>query len=200
MTFKEDRRGIWPTTHSDERGRDYSLTHAIGRLGAQRIVTTLVTDVTRYKLAEQKLAMTAKTDPLTGLYNRRAGLEILEEVYTRSRKTGTPLTVGFADIDGLKAINDTYGHGAGDAMIRSVAEVLKKHVGKEGTVCRLGGDEFVLILPGVNQVQALVMAAQIKNGVSRCFVGGSRGISISFGFKQAGVHKRRNSRFVSQYC
>ena len=185
VPFTDGRLGIAPDSYSDAAGRHYSLTHTVGRLGSQRLVTTHVADVTRYKLAEHKLAMTAKTDPLTGLFNRRAGLEILEEVYERSRKSGRPLTVGFADIDGLKAVNDTYGHGAGDAMIRSVAEMLKKHVGKEGTVCRLGGDEFVLILPGMNQVQALLMAEQIKSAVAKCFVGNSRGISISFGFKQA---------------
>ena len=52
-------------------------------------------------------------------------------------------------------------------------------------MCRLGGDEFVLILPGMNQVQALLMAEQIKSAVAKCFVSNSRGISISFGFKQA---------------
>ena len=140
--------------------------------------------MTRYMLTEQKLAMTAKTDPLTGLYNRRAGLEILEETYSRNRRAGKPLTVGFADIDGLKQINDTYGHGVGDAMIRSAADVLKKHVGPNSTVCRLGGDEFVLILPDVNQVQAALIAEQIKNGIKRCCAGSTR-YSISFGFKQA---------------
>lgn len=185
LPFTVGRRDIGPESWSDAAGRHYSLTHAASRLGSQRLVTTHVSDVTRYKLAEHKLAMTAKTDPLTGLFNRRAGLEILEEQYERCRKEGMPFTVGFADIDGLKAVNDTYGHGAGDAMIRSVADMLRKHVGREGKACRLGGDEFVLILPGINQVQALLMAEQIKAAVSKCFVGNSRGISISFGFKQA---------------
>ena len=185
VPYTEGRNGVEPITHSDAAGRHYSLTHSAGRMGMHRFITTFVADVTRYKLAEQKLAMTAKTDSLTGLYNRRAGLDILQEVYTQSRKTNKLLTVGFADIDGLKQINDTYGHGTGDAMIRSVAEVLKKSVGKVGTVCRLGGDEFVMVLPEINKVQALLMAEQIKKAVSRCFVGGSRGITISFGFKQA---------------
>jgi diguanylate cyclase (GGDEF)-like protein len=193
VPFAEDRRGIGPTTHADAIGRYYSLTHTITRLGSQRLVTTHAVDVTRYMLTEQKLAMTAKTDPLTGLYNRRAGLEMLEDLYSQSRKAERPLTVGFADIDGLKMINDTYGHGTGDAMIRSAADVLKKHVGKEGIVCRLGGDEFVLILPGINQMQAMLMAEQIKNGVARCFVGGTRGISISFGFKQAEYSKEETA-------
>jgi diguanylate cyclase (GGDEF)-like protein len=80
--------------------------------------------------------MMAKTDPLTGLYNRRAGLEILEEAYVKGTQAENPLTVGFADIDGLKAVNDTFGHGAGDSMIRSVADMLKKHAGRDAAACR----------------------------------------------------------------
>lgn len=185
MPFAQERKGATPDSYTDAAGRHYSLTHSVSRLGSQRLVTTHVADVTRWKMTEHKLAMAAKTDPLTGLFNRRAGLEILEDVYDRDRKTGRPLTVGFADIDGLKAVNDTYGHGAGDSLIRSVSEMLKKHAGKESTVCRLGGDEFVLILPGVTQMQAHLMAEQIKSAVAKCFVSNSRGISISFGFKQA---------------
>jgi len=193
IPFEEDYRGIGPTDHTDAAGRHFRLNHTVTRLGTRRLVTTHASDVTRYLLAEQKLAMTAKTDALTGLYNRRAGLEMLKDIYIKYRKTKRLLTVGFADIDGLKLINDTFGHGTGDAMIRSAADVLKRHVGKEGTVCRLGGDEFILILPDISVTEAMQKAEQIKNGVSRCFVGGTRGISISFGFKQAEYTKEETA-------
>jgi len=185
VPFSEGRSGIGPTTYADAEGRHYCLTHTTVRDGNRRLVVTHAADVTRHVLIEQKLAMAAKTDPLTGIYNRRAGLEILEELYNRNRQAGRPLTVGFADIDGLKQINDTYGHGAGDAMIRSAAEILKKYVGQKGTVCRLGGDEFLLVLPDMNHVQATRTGEQIKNAIKRCCVGSRRGISISFGFRQA---------------
>jgi diguanylate cyclase (GGDEF)-like protein len=96
-----------------------------------------------------------------------------------------PLTVCFADIDGLKHINDTWGHGAGDAMIQSVAAVLKKYVTQPGKVCRLGGDEFLLILPEQTAAQASLLASQISREAARNVVGGSDGITMSFGFKQA---------------
>ena len=72
-----------------------------------------------------------------------------------------------------------------DAMIQSVAAVLKKYVVTPGKVCRLGGDEFVLILPEQSAAQASMLAAQISNEAASRFVGGSDGITMSFGFKQA---------------
>jgi diguanylate cyclase (GGDEF)-like protein len=135
--------------------------------------------------AETKLDMMAKTDALTGLLNRRAGLEYLETAYAECKQKNLPLTVCFADIDGLKSINDTYGHGAGDTMIKSASDVLKRYADKNGEVCRLGGDEFVLILPYTNKEQALLISAQIDRDIKRCLVSGAKGISMSFGFKEA---------------
>jgi diguanylate cyclase (GGDEF) domain len=127
----------------------------------------------------------ARTDALTGLFNRRAGLEYLGKIYAQCREQKKPLAVCFADIDGLKHINDTWGHGAGDAMIQSAAAVIRKYVAEPGAVCRLGGDEFVLILPGMSLQQASLMASQISREAARCFVGDADGITISFGFVQA---------------
>ena len=148
-------------------------------------MTTVVCDITRFKQAENKLEMLAKTDILTGLNNRRAGLEILQAAYLKCKREHTAITVCFADIDGLKHVNDTYGHGVGDNMIRAVAMILKKHVDGSGEVCRLGGDEFLLILPGVQKPQAMLLASRIQQAVSRTFVTEAQSISVSFGFKEA---------------
>jgi diguanylate cyclase (GGDEF)-like protein len=129
--------------------------------------------------------MLAKTDILTGLNNRRAGLEILESTYLRCKRQRKALTVCFADIDGLKSVNDTYGHGVGDNMIRTVAAILKKQLDGSGEVCRLGGDEFLLILAGFHKPQAVLLASRIEQAISRTFVSKSQSISMSFGFKEA---------------
>lgn len=169
----------------DIKGNDYVITHTVNRVRGESIVTTLIYDITEYREAEIKLDMMAKTDALTGLMNRRAGIERLEVIYDECRRKRTPLTVCFADIDGLKFINDTYGHGAGDVMIKSVADILKKHVDRAGVSCRLGGDEFVLILPGYDKEQATMLAAQIERETKKCLIGEAQGISMSFGFKEA---------------
>jgi diguanylate cyclase (GGDEF)-like protein len=170
---------------SDSRGSYYSVTHTPAKIGGQEIIATVISDVTKYRETEAKLEAMARTDTLTGLLNRRAGTEALTEIYEECRKKSIPLTVCFADIDGLKLINDTYGHGAGDVMIKSVAEVLRKYADKTGTVCRLGGDEFVLILPGFDRERAKLVASQIERDIKKCLVGESQGISMSFGFKEA---------------
>lgn len=170
---------------TDTKGNRYSVTHTPAKICGYDIVATVISDITKYWEAEAKLDIMAKTDALTGLLNRRAGLEYLEIVYSECKQKKVPLTVCFADIDGLKSINDTYGHGAGDTMIKSASDVLKRYADKRGEVCRLGGDEFVLILPGVDKEQALLISAQIDRDIKRCVVGGSQGISMSFGFKEA---------------
>lgn len=175
-------RGFSEYTGTD--GNSYSITHALARHGRQNIVTTLVTDVTKYKQAETRLEQMARTDALTGLLNRRAGLETVESLYEQCKANKEPLTVCFADIDGLKRVNDTRGHGVGDDMIRQVAGVLKNHVENKGCVCRLGGDEFVLMLPGHTGAQARMLAMRMERAVAKKRpVNG--GISLSFGFTEA---------------
>ena len=172
-------------TFTDAKGHFYSVTHTPAKIGGQEIVVTVISDITKYREAEAKLEQMAKTDMLTGLLNRRAGTEKLKEMYDDCRERQIPLTVCFADIDGLKSINDNFGHGAGDAMIVSVADVLRRHAERIGTVCRLGGDEFILILPGVTKEQAMALTAQIEKDAKACLAGEAQGVSLSFGFKQA---------------
>ncbi len=186
--FREDLHGghYRSSEYTDAQGRSFHIAHASMRRRKQTIVTTLLTDITKYKQAETRLEQMAKTDALTGLLNRRAGLEILKKIYAECKQQMLPLTVCFADIDGLKRINDTCGHGTGDAMIRAAAEVLKNHVEKTGYVCRMGGDEFVLILPGIKAAQAKLLAVHMERAVAKCCTNVSGGITISFGFMQAG--------------
>lgn len=191
---KDYRPGAGPIlVYSDAEGRSYSMSHTKSQLGIRKLITTVICDITRFKKAENRLEMLARTDALTGLNNRRAGLEILEKAYFQCKKGGKPLTVCFADIDGLKKINDTYGHGVGDNMIRTVAGIIKKQLDGAGHACRLGGDEFVLILPGHTKDQAMLLAENIEKAVELSFHNDSEAISISFGFKEAEYSEEETS-------
>lgn len=113
----------------------------------------------RRELSEQVLAVgrvgdfaeevykLAALDPLTGLYNRRAGERRLVEEITRSQRHGQVLTVLMLDLDGLKNVNDKYGHAAGDEMLKSFAGALNRATRGSDVAVRLGGDEFMLVLP-----------------------------------------------------
>lgn len=110
------------------------------------------TDITALKLAERQIQQQAERDYLTGLYNRRALLERLDRLASgrQSEKTGALL---LADLDGFKAINDTFGHDAGDALLVEVANRFRSVMRKSDIVARYGGDEFALLVTNLGADQ-----------------------------------------------
>ena len=105
-----------------------------------------------------RLHAAASTDPLTGVANRRAWAERSEQLLQRACTTGRPMTVAVLDLDGFKAVNDSAGHAAGDALLRDLAEAWTGGVRRRDVLARLGGDEFVLTLPdtGPDEAQELL--------------------------------------------
>ncbi|NYI40376.1 GGDEF domain-containing protein [Demequina lutea] len=100
------------------------------------------------------LRLAATVDPLTGLANRRAWDERLDEEMERSRRTGTTVTVVLVDLDGFKAVNDRDGHAAGDHLLQTIAHAWQKQVRDGGDfLARIGGDEFAVLAPGTDQVE-----------------------------------------------
>ena len=107
----------------------------------------------------ERLAMTARTDPLTGLANRRAFEQELEE-HLHAIPSQT-FAVIMLDVDDLKRVNDAFGHAAGDDVLKRVASILIDRLREGDMVSRWGGDEFVLLLPGMDQVGAVSLARRI---------------------------------------
>jgi diguanylate cyclase (GGDEF)-like protein len=103
--------------------------------------------------ASEELALEG-IDHLTGALRRRIGLAAIQREMDRSRRTGERLVVAFVDVDGLKAVNDADGHGAGDDLLREVARAIHAHVRSYDVVTRVGGDEFVCSLAGQDMVKA----------------------------------------------
>jgi diguanylate cyclase (GGDEF)-like protein/PAS domain S-box-containing protein len=120
-------------------------------------VLTILRDVTGRKHLEHDLRMLAQVDELTGISNRRHFQQEVEKHLRASRRFGDPLTLMLLDVDGLKQINDTYGHQIGDKALQVVARALHSAVRETDLVGRLGGDEFVALLAraddrGINRV------------------------------------------------
>ena len=105
----------------------------------------IVIDVTERKAAEKKIALLARTDPLTGLANRATFAERLHQAYAAARRGGPPFAVLCLDLDHFKDVNDTRGHPAGDALLKQAAERLHARVRETDVVARLGGDEFAIL-------------------------------------------------------
>ena len=98
--------------------------------------------------------VTADRDELTGAMGRGAGLRALERELARARRSGEPLTLAFVDVDGVKKVNDTQGHAAGDELLRSVVVVLRAGLRVSDLIIRYGGDEFLCALPGASVPEA----------------------------------------------
>lgn len=146
-----------------------------------------------------QLAAQARTDSLTRLGNRRAFDDDLGRAIGLRAETGQTFTLMAIDLDGLKRINDSRGHPAGDAQIRAVAECVREVVGDEGLVYRTGGDEFMVLLPSRRAWHGLNLAARIDQ-VTRARTGGravSIGLTESTGME--GRHLLMNQADIAMY-
>ncbi len=129
-------------------------------------------DITDRKLAEQQLARANQTllqyaerDHLTGLFNRRYMDERLSYEITRAQREGSSLSLCMADLDFFKRYNDTYGHQAGDRVLRAVADALKGGLRPDDSVSRYGGEEFLVILPDTDAEGAQAVAERLRERV-----------------------------------
>ena len=117
--------------------------------------------------ALRELNEQVRTDPLTGLANRRHLWESLQREWIRARRRESPLAVVMIDLDHFKPVNDTFGHDAGDQVLMDVANLLKAHVRATDIACRFGGEEFALVLPDVTLDGVQRRAEGIREAIGR---------------------------------
>jgi diguanylate cyclase (GGDEF)-like protein len=117
-----------------------------------------------------ELTRQAERDALTGLLNRRGLKTLADRSLRNSHRAGEPLSAVMLDLDGMKAANDTWGHETGDELLRAVAKLLVRAVGRRGAVARLGGDEFLVVLPGMAEGGAMEIAEYLRSSIERLHV------------------------------
>jgi diguanylate cyclase (GGDEF)-like protein len=149
-----------------------------GRTGRalQASIDTLAARIHERELQRKLLHETATHDPLTGLLNRAAVLDYLTNDVTRRRQAGETVAVLFVDLDGLKPLNDTYGHDLGDTAILSTGAALLEATDRCDVVGRLGGDEFLVILCHDHSGAGDTVAEHIRRSVARCSIAAHGGM------------------------
>lgn len=132
------------------------------------------------KEANEKLAALATTDGLTGIKNHRTFKETLSNEYDRSRRYNHELSVILLDVDHFKTFNDTYGHPAGDIVLKEVADLVKKSARDCDFIARYGGEEFAVMLPETNTDGAMFVAERIRQTIANT-KWAKRAITVSVG-------------------
>ena len=167
--------------------------------------TELELDIAARKLVENELALKAQelarsntlleslslVDDLTGLYNRKGFFALAEHRVKLADRTGAPFSVAFVDLDGLKRINDTFGHQEGNRALVETANVLRGCFRESDILARLGGDEFAIFIADAEENQIDGIESRIQQGLATCNSAAGRRyrLSLSTGIAPAGGRK-----------
>jgi two-component system cell cycle response regulator len=148
-------------------------------------------------ISNRALKTMALEDQLTGLPNRRAGLEALDKAWSKAQRDNEALLVMIMDIDHFKAVNDTYGHEAGDEVLKHTADAMKNAVRDYDEICRFGGEEFLVVCPGAGvevaaQVGNRIRLAVEKNHVTTAEFDGGVTISIGAAIMEEGIESPKD--------
>ena len=139
-----------------------------GKVAGASVVARDISELVRYR---EQLRYIADHDPLTGAQCRRSFERDLSEQVGRAKRYGERAAVLVIDVDDFKSVNDRFGHPAGDAVLRSVADALRQRLRKTDTVARLGGDEFGALIPYAGADEAAIVAADLRQAVAAISAG-----------------------------
>ena len=150
---------------STEQEKAVEAVKTLAGIFANQVALTLTNLKLREALQQQSVR-----DPLTQLFNRRYLIETMERELARAKRN--QLSIGFImiDVDNFKVYNDTYGHDAGDAVLRVFGSFLKKQARREDIPCRYGGEEFVMMFPGIDEANLLSRCEDIRNKTKQLLI------------------------------
>lgn len=139
----------------------------VGNLILEAVVVALCLSVAdTARVSYLKVLNLARTDELTGLMNRRAFVRTTELEIERQARYGGEFSIMMLDLDGFKALNDTYGHFAGDIALRHLAEAIRANTRRADSVARIGGDEFVVLMPNTPRAACDAICQQLRRAVA----------------------------------
>lgn len=146
----------------DFLSKPFDVDEVDARLRVAQRILDLQNDLVQANL---RLQQQAATDELTGMFNRRQATARLAEQWAIARRYGLPLSCLMIDVDRFKKVNDTYGHDAGDHVLRHLAALLRQTVRQSDMIFRMGGEEFMVLLPGQETQAAAACAERCRQAV-----------------------------------
>jgi len=147
----------------------------------------LVSLIRRLDAAERRLDRLARTDDLTGLFNRRHFFAVGEGLFYAARRYGEPLSVALLDADHFKSINDRRGHAAGDVVLCALAGVIGVSLRDSDVAARIGGEEFAVLMPQTDAAAARVVAERLRRGFEAdpaATAAAGRAVTVSIGIAE----------------
>ncbi|MFL0164078.1 diguanylate cyclase [Candidatus Clostridium helianthi] len=162
--------------------------------GKKSTILLAIADITNQKKEKEDLEKLANVDELTGIFNRRYGLSILEDTYAKAKSDDEDFSICFIDIDGLKLVNDKFGHDEGDWYIKTIANCIKENIGESNSAFRHGGDEFIVIFPKIDsgQVNQIIDKIQKRLKIIEDSEGKTYKLEISFGLTSYKLNESDN--------
>ena len=168
--------------NGDSRHLEIKLLPHVGNQGKVLGVFAVTNDITEHMLAEERIQRMAHHDGLTGLPNRLLFNDRLNQAVSLARRDASLFALLYLDLDKFKPVNDTLGHAAGDELLKSAAERIRRQVRESDTVARVGGDEFTVILSDIARRQDVaIVAEKIVAALAAPFQLGAQGQSIQIG-------------------
>lgn len=164
--------------HRRADGTTYYVHNNMTYIPNEEIIICFVNDITEKRKSEEEVIYLSYHDQLTGLYNYRYYNEELEKLDT---EMNLPLTLIMGDVNGLKTINDTFGHAEGNELLKKAADAMRNSCRGNDPIARIGGDEFILILPRTDSADAIRIIDRIRD-LASSEKAGTKKISISFGY------------------
>jgi two-component system cell cycle response regulator len=166
--------------------KPYAAVEALTQLSSMIRIKFLQDELKQHFAELERLA---STDPLTGMFNRRLLFIRLEQELARVKRVSADLCLAYLDIDHFKHINDTYGHLAGDEILRRLSRVMNTVLRKSDVMARMGGEEFLIMLPDTGEEGARYIAERLRAVISETlfdFEGQQIPVTVSFGVVHAG--------------
>ena len=192
--IRPDKESVWVQFRSrflfDDSGKITfgTLENISERKAAQEKQEQLIQELLDLK---KKLEISVRTDPLTDLPNRRGLAEKLEYEKIRFDRSKNPFTVVIGDIDHFKSINDSFGHDAGDHILKNIARMLRDNSRKQDIVSRWGGEEFIILLPETDLGNGAILAEKLRDKIeSEVFVYEGKKIPVTLSFGLSVYNKK----------